>query len=149
MTDKAIEFGYVAGIELTNIRAFKKFRIDLNGEDGARMLSLIIGRNGAGKSTLLRCIALGLCHQSDAAALLAESDSQLVSEGADQGSIRIWMSRVSGEKMGDIHLVLNGKSGHAVGEVNWEIVFTPLLEASERRKTLNAHSLDAMKVLAK
>ncbi len=114
MTDQTLEFGYVAGMELTNIRAFKRFRIDLNGEDGARMLSLIIGRNGAGKSTLLRCIALGLCHQSDAAALLAESDSQLVSEGADQGSIRIRMTSVSGEKMGDIHLVLHSKAGRDI-----------------------------------
>ena len=59
--------------------------------------------------------------------------------------------RVLGSRLGTAAVdgLLNGKSGHAVGEVNWEIVFTPLLEASERRKTLNAHSLDAMKVLAK
>jgi len=59
--------------------------------------------------------------------------------------------RVLGSRLGTAAVdgLLKGESGNAVGEVNWEIVFTPLLEAATKRKTLNAHSLDAMKVLAK
>ncbi len=59
--------------------------------------------------------------------------------------------RVLGSRLGTAAVVglLDGKSGNAVGEVNGEIVFTPLAEAAGKRKRLNAHSMDAMKVLAK
>ncbi len=59
--------------------------------------------------------------------------------------------RVLGSRLGTaaVEGLLAGESGNAVGEVNWEIVFTPLQEAAERRKTLNARSMDAMRVLAK
>lgn len=59
--------------------------------------------------------------------------------------------RVLGSRLGTAAVdgLLNGHSGKAAGEVNGEIVFTPLQEAAEKRKALNAYSLDAMKVLAK
>ena len=67
-----------------------------------------------------------------------------------RGGVPNARDRVLGSKLGTaaIEGLLNGESGSAVGEVNWEIVFTPLLEAAEKRKTLNVHSLDVMKVLA-
>jgi len=46
MTNSSIAFGYVTGIELINIRGFKRLAIEPNGADGPRMLSVIIGRNG-------------------------------------------------------------------------------------------------------
>lgn len=59
--------------------------------------------------------------------------------------------RVLGSRLGTAAIdgLLKGQSGMAVGEVNWEIVFTPLREAAERSKILNIYSLDAMKVLSK
>ena len=84
-----LRFGYITGLELRNIRAFKHLKIDLNDEQGPRMLSAIIGRNSTCKSTLLRCIALGLGHMQDASALLAEPGAQLVSEGSDEGAIEL------------------------------------------------------------
>jgi 6-phosphofructokinase 1 len=44
--------------------------------------------------------------------------------------------------------LFNGKSGHAAGEKGGQIVFTPLREASEQKKTLDNLSLESMRVLA-
>lgn len=59
--------------------------------------------------------------------------------------------RVLGSRLGAAAVdgLINGHSGKAVGEVAGEIVFTPLKEASERKKALNPFSLDAMRVLAR
>lgn len=43
--------------------------------------------------------------------------------------------------------LLNNKSGCAAGEIGGQIVFTPLAEAAEKKKPLNAYSLEAMKAL--
>jgi len=56
MTDQPVAFGYITGIELINIRAFEHLEVDLSGDKGPRMLSVIIGRNSTCKSTLLRCV---------------------------------------------------------------------------------------------
>jgi energy-coupling factor transporter ATP-binding protein EcfA2 len=50
---------------------------------------MILGENAAGKTTLLRSIALGLCDQSDAAALKSFLSGDLVRDGADEGYIKI------------------------------------------------------------
>lgn len=105
MTEQTVQFGYVTGFELKNIRAFKYLATDLRNDSGPRLLSVIIGRNGTCKSTLLRCIALGLCNEHDANALLAEPNSQLVSEGTDEGMIRLKV--VNGEEeSGEISLTI-------------------------------------------
>ncbi|MFH1484762.1 MAG: 6-phosphofructokinase [Chloroflexota bacterium] len=44
--------------------------------------------------------------------------------------------------------ILNGKSGHMVGEMKGEIVYVPLHEAWEQRKQLNSHSLESFRALA-
>jgi len=58
--------------------------------------------------------------------------------------------RVLGSRLGAaaVEGLLDGWSGHAVGEVSGQIVFTPLLDAAERKKDLNRYSLEALRVLA-
>ncbi len=114
MSDLSLEFGYITGIELMNIRAFKRLRIDLSCKNGPRMLSVIIGRNGTCKSTLLRSIALGLCHKSDAGALLAESGGHMVSENAKSGYIKLEMADNSRKEMGEIRLIIKNKNGREI-----------------------------------
>lgn len=102
---------YVKKIELENIRAFEKLSLDLGTADGQRMVSVIIGRNGTCKSTLLRCIAMGLCHESDAPALLAEFGGRLISEFAETGTIALTLVDGSGRTMGEIRLLIKNMKG--------------------------------------
>ena len=49
----------------------------------------MLGDNAAGKSTILRSLALGLCQESGAAALMRELPGSLIRESADSAVIRI------------------------------------------------------------
>ncbi|MCP4654600.1 MAG: TIR domain-containing protein, partial [bacterium] len=62
----------ITRIELADVRCFE--HLDLRFEQGGEtvLTTMVLGDNGAGKSTLLRCIALGLCNESDAVALMKE-----------------------------------------------------------------------------
>jgi hypothetical protein len=104
-----IQAAYIKTIELENIRAFKKLTVDLGATGGQRMVSVIIGRNGTCKSTLLRCIAVGLCHEADAAALLAEFGGRLVAEDADIAFIKLKLADSSGKEIGAIQLEIENR----------------------------------------
>ncbi|MCP4213645.1 MAG: GTP-binding protein [bacterium] len=112
----------IKGIALKNIRGFKNLTLDLNGQDSLHMLSVIIGRNGTCKSTLLRCIALALCQPSDAGALLAVFDGQMVAKNADEGSIRLNVLWKNEEK--EIHVTLKNENG-SDKITGWETSFPP------------------------
>lgn len=60
---------YITQIKLKNVRCFEEISIDL-GE--SRRSLMIAGNNGIGKSALLRSIAMGLCDEASAGALLRE-----------------------------------------------------------------------------
>lgn len=114
MKNSTVQFGYIRAIELKNIRAFRNLHITLDSPGVQRMLSLIIGRNGTCKTTLLRSIAIGLCQEPDAAALLAGLAGQLVSEDAEEGSILLRLADTSGKELGEIHLTLQSKNGRDI-----------------------------------
>ncbi len=109
MTKSSI--AYVSCIELENIRGFKKLHIDLGTSNGQRMVTVLIGRNGTCKTTLLRCIAIALCHESDAAVLLAEFGGRLVCEDAESGSIKTTLADIYGSKIGDIQINIEHRKG--------------------------------------
>ena len=79
----------IAEIELKNIRCFEGLKISFTESDKLSDWFMILGENAAGKTTLLRSIALGLCDQSDAAALMSSLRGDLVRDGADEGYIKI------------------------------------------------------------
>ena len=66
---------YITKVKLSNIRCFKELTIDF---DSVGSSVVIAGDNGAGKSALLRSIAMGLCDQNSAAALLRELQGDFV-----------------------------------------------------------------------
>lgn len=107
-------FAYVTSLELRNIRAFKQLSLKLSdpdqgpeqGPNHAKMISVIIGRNGTCKSTLLRCLALAMCSVSDANALLAHPNAQMVTAGMDRGSITISFIQPNSKHTGKITLAL-------------------------------------------
>jgi hypothetical protein len=76
----------VRRLVLENVRCFES--LDLPVADGTGWIT-ILGDNAAGKSTELRSLALGLCHETDAAALMRELPGSMVREGAASGTIRI------------------------------------------------------------
>lgn len=85
-------------IEISNIRCIEHLSLSLE-RDGTRAdWLLILGDNASGKSTLLRAIALGLCHESDAAALLKAIPGPLIRHGAGKATIALTLSDDNGEQ---------------------------------------------------
>jgi hypothetical protein len=76
----------VRRLVLENVRCFDC--LDLAVADATGWIT-VLGDNAAGKSTLLRSLALGLCQESDAAALMRELPGSMIREGAGSGSIRL------------------------------------------------------------
>jgi predicted ATP-binding protein involved in virulence len=84
----------VTQVRLKNIKCFQELVIDFKHQQIDRW-TMLLGDNAIGKSTLLKCIALGLCNASDAAALTRISDmnSEFIRAGETQGSITIELQR--------------------------------------------------------
>jgi predicted ATP-binding protein involved in virulence len=84
----------ISRLEINNIKCFRELAIDFKHQQIDRW-TMLLGDNAIGKSTLLKCIALGLCNASDAAALTRISDmnSEFIRTGETQGSITIELQR--------------------------------------------------------
>lgn len=66
---------YITRLELQNIRRFARLVIEFR-EPGCS--AVLVGDNGDGKSTILRSLAMGLCDQASAGALLRELSGELI-----------------------------------------------------------------------
>ena len=76
-------------VELENIRCFKEIKIDFTNISDSIIFA---GDNGSGKTVLLRSIAMGLCDESSAAALLRDLPGKFVRKGGGEtGYIRIYL----------------------------------------------------------
>jgi predicted ATP-binding protein involved in virulence len=84
----------ISKLEIKNIKCFRELVIDFKQQQIDRW-TMLLGDNAIGKSTLLKCIALGLCNASDAAALtrISEMNSEFIRTGETQGSITIELQR--------------------------------------------------------
>ncbi|HEV2046322.1 MAG TPA: AAA family ATPase [Chthoniobacterales bacterium] len=74
---------YITRLELRNIRRFTQLVIEFRE---ARSCSVLVGDNGDGKSTVLRSLAMGLCDQGSAAALLRELPGEFVRHDSEGDS---------------------------------------------------------------
>jgi TIR domain/AAA domain, putative AbiEii toxin, Type IV TA system len=79
----------ISEIEIQDIRCFEKIVIKLDSVENPIRWAMVLGDNAVGKSTLLRCIALGLCNESDAVALMKAVSGGFVRKGAQEGFIKI------------------------------------------------------------
>ncbi len=81
-------------IHLENIRCFDDVTLDLSLPSGPSLRTVITGDNATGKTTLLRAIALGLCDESDATALLKQVPGRFArGDGSEPGVIEIELMR--------------------------------------------------------
>jgi predicted ATP-binding protein involved in virulence len=91
----------ITKIEMFNIRCFVKKSINLFPDNqDLSYFAMLLGDNAIGKSTILKSIALGLCNESDAAALIKASEMQgdFIRKGATEGYIKITLCRESKAK---------------------------------------------------
>lgn len=80
---------HIESIELDNIRCFAKLKLQFSDRSKIFESSLFVGDNATGKSTLLRCIALGLCPESEATFLIKRLNGDLVRKGFTEGKITL------------------------------------------------------------
>lgn len=86
---------YISEIKIKNIRCFEDFQINFEENGSTSLWTMITGDNSVGKTCLLRCIALGLCDEASAAALMKELKGQFIrreavsDNGTQEGSIEI------------------------------------------------------------
>lgn len=86
---------YVRSLHLENIRNFEK--LDLYFSQQPRRCGMLIGRNGTGKSTVLQALAIGLCDNMAAAALLrSPGASNLLRQQTEQGLIKLGLEGPDG-----------------------------------------------------
>lgn len=83
----------ISKVRLTDIRCFDELTLDLSVSSRPSLRTVILGDNATGKTTLLRSIALGLCDESDATALLKQVPGRFVREGASMGLVEIELAR--------------------------------------------------------
>jgi predicted ATPase len=79
----------IAKVEIVNIRCFQSLTVDFEVDRKPIRWAMILGDNAVGKTTLLRSIALGLCNESDAVALMKSVPGDFVRKGAEEGYIKI------------------------------------------------------------
>jgi predicted ATPase len=87
---------YITRLELQNIRRFAKLVIEFN-DPGCS--ALLVGDNGDGKSTILRSLAMGLCDQASAGALLRELSGEFIRHNSRGPSfVQVDLANTSGAR---------------------------------------------------
>lgn len=82
---------HISNVYIKNIGCFKKVDIPFENKKNGEPYSwnMIVGDNASGKTCLLRCIAIGLCDEASAAALMKELEGNFRRKRAREGEIII------------------------------------------------------------
>ncbi len=81
---------YLKQIYIKNFRCFEEVTIDLHSPTAERASwLLVLGDNSTGKTALLRCIAIGLCDETSASALVRELPGDLIRNGEKEATITL------------------------------------------------------------
>lgn len=88
----------MTAVELRNIRCFEHLKLDLASASKPSDWVLVVGDNARGKSTLLRSIAMGLCVEADAAALLKKIPGRMLRDPGREGYIEVTLVDHDGTK---------------------------------------------------
>jgi len=106
---------YIKKVTLKHIRCFENLTLDFSSDGDIDKLAIIAGDNGAGKTTLVRCIALGLCDQDNATALLRDLGSELICRDHLEANINIEL--MDGKKIREIKITF-GKNPYGVETIS-------------------------------
>ena len=80
----------ISKLKIKNIKCFEEIEIPFeNDNNDITNWSLIVGDNGAGKTTILRSLALGLCNETGASALLSELYGDFLRQDTNEGEIEV------------------------------------------------------------
>lgn len=90
---------YLSKVELHNIRMFEELTIDFKKNNKFILWTTILGNNAVGKSTILKCIAMGLCDEASAAALMKESNAEFLRKGKLDGYIKLTLYDINQKKV--------------------------------------------------
>lgn len=83
---------YLSQIRLINVKCFEDLTVQLGEMNPKVPWTLILGDNATGKTTFLKSIALGLCDETSASALLKESDEGYIRRGKRKAVISLILS---------------------------------------------------------
>ncbi|MFQ5963807.1 MAG: AAA family ATPase [Candidatus Scalinduaceae bacterium] len=85
---------YLTEVIIKNVRCCKNLKLSFDGKPES---ILIVGDNGDGKSTVVRSIAMGLCDESSAAALLRDLPGDFVRENEQEAFISVTFKNIDGK----------------------------------------------------
>jgi predicted ATP-binding protein involved in virulence len=88
----------IAEVELKDIRCFHNVKIKMAQKNSHIRWTMLLGNNAVGKSTLLKCIALSLCNESDAVALMKTASGEFLRKGEQEGFIKVHLREDNGRK---------------------------------------------------
>ena len=116
---------YIVEIILINIRCFKKLVIPFSN---ISFSAIILGNNAKGKTTLLRCIAIALCKENDAIALLQNMKGDLIRKGENEGKIIVkLLNDETGEVYKNTSILRKKDDGQEIiqqdHKIYWEEIF--------------------------
>ncbi|MEM9457069.1 MAG: AAA family ATPase [Myxococcota bacterium] len=115
----------VVQVELEYIRCFDDISLDLARGNDSTDWTLLLGDNAHGKSTMLRCIALGLCAESEAAALLEATPGPLLRHGESEGTITLTLVDAEGRRHSSVTKITSDHEGEPGAErvrrVKWKL----------------------------
>lgn len=104
---------YISNVYIENIRCFDKMNISFEHNSGAPSLwNTILGDNASGKTCFLRCIAVGLCDELSAAALMKELYGSFIRDKSKKGIIKITLFDPKTSRKLTIKTILEGKEGY-------------------------------------
>jgi AAA domain, putative AbiEii toxin, Type IV TA system/TIR domain/AAA domain len=105
----------VQKIHLRGIRCFEDITLDLSAQGKPSLRTVILGDNATGKTTLLRSIALGLCDESGATALLKKVPGPFLRDDTTaDGVIELELVREGSGETFSIRTEVQRKSGSEV-----------------------------------
>jgi hypothetical protein len=87
----------VRRLVLRNIRCFRDLDLDFTSKDGTRPWTILLGDNGLGKTTILRSIAMALCDETNAAALMRRLSGEMLRNATQKGIIRVELGLPGGQ----------------------------------------------------
>lgn len=106
---------YIRKLVLENIRCFTHLELDFNSSESFRPMTMLLGDNGVGKTTVLRALALALCDDTGASALVGQLPGEMLHAGTDHGIISVICGGSnSTDETWEIKTILTRKRGNTI-----------------------------------